>query len=154
MRDLNQTVSSACPNCATGDGGRAVKVTDIYSGAVIRATRGGGAELVTVYFEDSGVSLLHQLSFRFLLWAHTWVAVIVLCLGGPLSVHLRTNGTAARPLRAHLPTSLNTSASPVVLCFRAGAPRPGQDGGQGHVGLHAGLRLCAAVSRTARPACP
>lgn len=44
-----------------GDGARAVKVTDIYSGAVIQATRSGGAELVTVYFEDSGVSLVLDL---------------------------------------------------------------------------------------------
>ena len=50
-------------NHNAGDGGRAVKVTDIYSGAVIRATRGGGAELVTVYFEDSGVSC--SISFLF-----------------------------------------------------------------------------------------
>lgn len=56
--------------CSTaGDGARAVKVTDIYSGAVIQATRSGGAELVTVYFEDSGVSELSILKLALCLQA-------------------------------------------------------------------------------------
>ena len=44
-----------CSSPAAGDGYRSVKVTDFVSGCAIRAAP-GGAEVVALYFEDSGVS--------------------------------------------------------------------------------------------------
>ena len=44
-----------CSSPAAGDGYRSVKVPDFVSGCAIRAAP-GGAEVVALYFEDSGVS--------------------------------------------------------------------------------------------------